>query len=139
MCEQHFIGRHRVVAAGDVVSVYWDGPASLDELSAIQRVYEKRMTVHPRLFSVFQVNRAHPPPPEVRRQMAHWRRTHKVAGSAIVGASLPIRAIATLYLRAAALLGLKTWPVRFVDSEAAAQAFFDELRAVHPIRVGDLQ
>ena len=128
MCEQHVIGRHRVVADGDIVSVYWDGPASLDEVTAIQRVYEQRLLAHPCLFSVFQVTRAHPPPPEVRRHMAHWRRTHKVAASAVVGASLPIRAIATLYLRAAALLGLKTWPVRFVDSEAEAQAFFDELR-----------
>lgn len=128
MGEQHVIGRHLVVADGDVVSVYWDGPANLEEVSAIQRIYEQRLIVHPRLFSVFQVARAHPPSLEVRKHMAKWRRTHRVAGSAIVGASLPIRAIATLYLRATSLLGLKTWPVRFVDSEAEAQAFFDELR-----------
>lgn len=128
MGEQHVIGRHLVVTDGDVVSVCWDGPANLEEVSAIQRIYEKRLIVHPRLFSVFQVARAHPPSPEVRKHMAQWRRTHKVAGSAVVGASLPMRAIATLYLRAASLLGLKTWPVCFVDSEAEAQAFFDELR-----------
>lgn len=128
MREQHIIGKHLVATEGDVVSVHWDGPASLDEMRAIQRIYEVRLLLHPRLYSVFQVTRAHPPAPEVRRHMAQWRRTHKVSGSAVVGASLPIRAIATLYLRAAALLGLKTWPVRFVDSEAEAHGFFDELR-----------
>ncbi len=128
MREQYVIGKHVVVTDEDVVQVKWDGPVKLDEMSAIQRIYEARLLLHPRLYSVFHVTRAHTPPPEVRRQMAKWRQTHKVAGSAVVGASLPIRSIATLYLRATTLLGLKTWPVRFVESEAEAHEFFAELR-----------
>lgn len=128
MREQYVVGKHLVVTDEDVVSVKWNGPTNLAEISAIQRIYEARLVLHPRLYSVFQVTHAHPPPPEVRRHMAKWRQTHKVAASAVVGASRPIRAIATLYLRATTLLGLKTWPVRFVETEAEAHAFFAELR-----------
>lgn len=128
MREQYVIGKHLVVTDEDVVTVRWAGPVNLDQMRAIQRIYEERLLLHPRLYSVFQVTRAHTPPPEVRRQMAAWRQTHKVAGSAVVGASRVIRSIAMLYLRATMLLGLKTWPVCFVESEAEAHEFFAELR-----------
>jgi hypothetical protein len=61
--------------------------------------------------------------------MADWRRRHKVAGTAVIGAGLAVRTIATLYLRAVEMLGLRTWPVRFFDSEQAAQAYLRELRS----------
>ena len=132
MREQHLIGKHRVFTEGDVVSVQYDGAVNLSEMAMIQGIYESRLRLHPRLYSVFFVAHAVPPPPEVRKGMAQWRRQHKVAGTAVIGASLPIRTIGTLYLRATHLLGLRTWPVRFVDNEAEAQAFLDELRTSAP-------
>lgn len=128
MREHHVIGKHLVITDGDVVYVHWDGVTSLDEIKTVQGIYEARLRVHPRLFSVFHVARAVPPTPEVRRRMAQWRREHKVAASVVIGASRPLRAIATLYLRAAQLLGLRTWPVAFVEDDAAAQAFLAERR-----------
>lgn len=126
--EEKFIGNHRVLIEGDVVSVQFRGDVDLSEIVALQCVYETRLRKHPRLFSVFQVEQAGIPSLEVRKKMAEWRRDHQVAGTAVIGASLTIRTIGTMYLRAARLIGLLIWPVRFVESETEAQAFIDELR-----------
>lgn len=131
---EQLIGKHRVTIEGDVVSTQFDGILNVPEMTALQRIYEARLRLHPRLFSVLWVAHAVPPPPEVRQVMAHWRRQHKVAGTVVIGASLPIRAIGTLYLRATQLLGLHTWPVRFVTSGAEAQQFLNELRVSVPAR-----
>jgi hypothetical protein len=129
MAEQHVIGKHLVITDQDVVSVHLDGAVSPAEMLALHRLYEVRLRLHPRLFSVLHVARVVPPSPEVRKLMADWRRRHKVAGTAVIGAGLAVRTIATLYLRAVEMLGLRTWPVRFFDSEQAAQAYLRELRS----------
>ncbi len=122
------IGKHRVVVELDTVSVYWDGPCSVEEVRVIQQIYNACLEEHSHLFSVFFVERAVPPSPEVRKLMADWRKDHTVSASAIIGASLPIRTIGSLYLRATELLGLRSWPARWFEEESAAHSFLETLR-----------
>lgn len=122
------IGRHRVVVDRDTVSVHWDGPCSVEEVLLIQQIYNDCLKENACLFSVFFVARAVPPSPEVRKIMADWRKDHTVSASAIIGASLPIRTIGSLYLRATELIGLRSWPARFFEEESAAYAFIQTIR-----------
>ncbi len=122
------IGKHRVVVEKDTVSVYWDGPSSVEEVRAIQQVYDACLNEHAQLFSVFFVARAVPPSPEVRKIMADWRRDKHVSASAVIGASLAVRTMGGLYLRAAELVGLRSWSFRFFEEESEAYEFLDSIR-----------
>jgi hypothetical protein len=122
------IGKHRVVVEKDTVSVYWDGPSTVDEVRAIQQIYDDCLTEHAQLFSVFFVERAVPPSPEVRKIMADWRKDKHVCASAVIGASLAVRTMGGLYLRAAELVGLRSWPVRFFDQASEAYEFLESIR-----------
>lgn len=126
---EHEIGLHHVEVRADSIWVRVQGPLSVAQTHTLTRIYEVKLVRTPRIYSVLDVTRGVAPSAEVRKVMADWRRHHHVAGSAVIGASRPIRVVATLYLRAARLLGLRTWPVELVESDAEAHAFLAQLRA----------
>jgi hypothetical protein len=120
------IGQHRIVVEQDVLIAYANAPWRLEEMKQFLTLSEE---IYSRLGSVYLVTvigRAYDLPPETRKYVAAWSRSHFVTGNVIAGAPFAMRTLVTLLSRASQLVGAKNSAVTFVNDEAAALAWIAE-------------
>lgn len=118
------IGPHRVLVAGDTVLTRYVGVPEMAHVHAIHQRFDRVLAEHGRLYVINDMSRSGIPSSETRRWIAEWARHHPIAGLVNFGASMPIRILQSLILRASALLGSPSsiHPVH-VDGEAEAFAW----------------
>jgi len=129
MQDEESIGTHRVRVDGDTVLTRYVGVPELDHVKEIHLRFERTLAEHGRLFVINDMRRTGIPSTETRHFIARWGQEHPVAGVVNFGASLPIRMLQGLVIRAASLLGKKI-PVVPVNltTEAEALAWVDARR-----------
>ncbi len=124
------LGKHLVSIEADTVVVVLRGTVELSEVQELAGIFTQ---VHNRLGRVFvlpNVQDGAIPPLKVRRWLVQWLEKNPVltAGAAF-GASLPLRTIFLLLMRAAAALRRMELPVVAVATEAEAREFISRVRA----------
>jgi hypothetical protein len=117
----------------DVVIGHFIGRVTVDD---VQRIYEAQRRFSegkPHIFLLVDVSRLVHFTPEARRVAAQGPggkgELVPILGSAFIGTSFHVRVLVALFFRAARVLSqVSNFPVRFVDSQAEALAWFDERR-----------
>lgn len=130
MSNEEIIGPHRVRVDGDVVLTRYIGVPEHEHVLEIHRRLDRTLAEHGRLFVINDMRHSGIPSTETRRWIAEWaRRQHAVAGLINFGASLPIRMVQGLLVRASSLLG-RPFPIVPINctTEAEALAIVDDLR-----------
>lgn len=123
------IGPHRIVAEQDVLFAYTNGPWRIEEMRRFLTLSEETYARFGSLYIVTIIDRGYDLPPDSRKYIADWSRTHFITGNVIAGASLAMRTLVTLLSRASQLIGAKNPMVTFVSDEAAARAWVAEHKA----------
>ena len=122
-------GAQRLSITGDQVRLHGERVMNLPEIQRMLHIFEQLIARHGRLFVLLIANQSSEvPSPAVRRYLAEWSRHHRITGVALVGGTVITRALVTLTARAASLVRKDTQPLNFVETEAAAQEWFDGLR-----------
>ena len=118
------IGPHHLRVDGDTVLTRHVGVPELEHVREIHRHFERVIAEHGRLFIINDMHHTGVPATETRKWIAEWARVHPIAGHVTFGASLPIRMLQALVMRASALFGKQplTAPTQ-VDGEAEALAW----------------
>lgn len=129
MANEESIGPHRVRVDGDTVLTRYVGVPELADIKAIHARFERVLAEHGRVLLINDMRRSGIPSSETRAWIADWARHHPIAGIVTFGASLPIRVLQGLLLRAASMLGSKP-PFEMVHcaSEAEAHAWVEDRR-----------
>lgn len=116
------IGRHRVRVSGDTVLTRYIGVPEYENVVEIHRIFDRVKAEHGRLFVINDMRLSGIPSAQTRRFIAEWGANNAV-GTEVVsfGASLPVRALQALVLRAAAILGkgAAIMPAHCADEAAA--------------------
>ncbi|MFO0577546.1 MAG: STAS/SEC14 domain-containing protein [Polyangia bacterium] len=133
---------HSIFRDGDTVICRYEGATSIDELAAVHAILEEAMAEHPKVFQIIDMRSYPLPPPEVRRWIAEWAKTHTLGGVAFFGAH-PLVRVATLMIQRTAQLFTQrpTTPLRFFATVEEARRWIDTLRvspAIDRLRSGDL-
>ena len=129
MANELTIGTHRVRIDGDTVLTRYIGVPELEHVQAIHAHLDRVLAEHGRVFVVNDMRRTGVPSTATRGFISDWARSHPVAGVANFGASLPIRVMQAMIMRASALLGRKlNVVVIHCASEADALAWVDARR-----------
>lgn len=118
------IGPHELRITGDTVLTRYIGVPEYEQVLEIHRHFDRVKAEYGRLFVINDMRRSGIPSTETRRFIAAWGSRN--AGTQVVnfGASLPIRAVQALVLRAAGLLGkLPVIVPESCEDEAAAYAW----------------
>jgi hypothetical protein len=119
MSEWHPLGKHRFEVLGDVLLVETAGEVDPAETHQIMKLMEDLERDRGRALALFDVTLGASMPPESRKIIAHWdRRGSQPAPTAIVGASLAMRALALLITNAIRLVTHKRVPLAFCKSQA---------------------
>lgn len=116
--------------APDVLRMDWKssfGEAEADALLAYTAELRKRADV-PHLFLLIDVRQASGIDSRARKKISELTKARPYVASAVIGASFPIRVAIELIVNAARLLVKDSAETRFVDDEAAANAWFVEVR-----------
>jgi hypothetical protein len=123
------VGPHLVRVDGDTVLTRWIGAPELEHVRCIHQQFEEVLVAHGRLFVINDMRQSGLPSAQARKWIAEWGATHPVAAVVNIGASLPVRALQSLLIRAAGLLGKKpSIEVVHCRSEAEALAWLDARR-----------
>jgi len=120
---------HRIVVEQDIVLAYTNGPWRLEEMKRLLALCEETYQRHGSVYIVTVIGRGYDLPPDSRKYVAEWSRSHVVTGNVIAGASFAMRTLVTLLARASQLVGAKNPAVTFVNDEAAARAWITEHKA----------
>ena len=117
----------------DLIIWHFIGQVSADDVRRIYAIQQRFCEGKSHAFVLVHVGRAGHITPEARRIAAEGPKrgaaTMPIRGNAVVGASYQIRILGAMVSRAAALLTpANAVPLRFVDTESEARAWFDELR-----------
>lgn len=123
------IGKHRIVVDEDVVTAYANSPWRLEDIERFLALCDETYQRLGSVYLVTVVGRGYDLPPEARKYVAEWSRSHFVSGNVIAGAPLAMRVLVTLLSRATQLVGGKNAAVTFVSDEAAARAWIAEHKA----------
>ena len=116
------IGKHRVRIEDDTVLTEWIGTPEYEEVRAIHTQYEVVLAEHGHLFIVNDMRRSGMPNAQTRKFIAVWGQHRTIAGVVNFGASLPIRVLQAMILRALALLGNRP-PIVIENCGNEAEAF----------------
>jgi hypothetical protein len=122
MASELAIGTHRVRVEGDTVLTRYIGVPELADVRRIHAHFDRVLAEHGRLFLINDMHRTGIPATATRKWIAEWARNNPVAGLANFGASLPVRALQALILRATALFGAHQ-PVHPLHFAGEAEAF----------------
>ena len=128
MAENQFIaiGPHRMGEDGDIGIIMVQGVLEAEHLSMMQPRSVAMYRRHGYVLTVIDARNATAMTPEARRVGAELnRKTPMVSASAIYGASLLTRTLATLLWRAVALLPPGHAELTFCKTEAEARAWLD--------------
>lgn len=116
------IGPHRVRVVGDTVLTRYVGVPELEHVQQIHAHFDRVIAEHGRLFVINDMRRTGIPATDTRKWIADWARENAIAGLANFGASLPIRVMQGLVLRASAMFG-RNQGVMPVHCNGEAEAF----------------
>lgn len=129
VAQEEIIGTHRVRVDGDTVLTRYIGVPEFEHIQAIHLHFDRVLTEHGRLFVINDMSRTGVPSTRTRRWIVEWAQTHPIAGLVNFGASLPIRTLQTLIMRATALLSQRPILQPFhCDTEAEAVAWIAQRR-----------
>ncbi len=122
MADEKLIGTHRLHIEGDTVLTRWIGTPSLDDVRQIHEQIERVIAEHGRVFLMNDMRQSGIPSAQTRQWIAKCALNLPVTGIVNFGASLPIRVLQTLILRASALLGSQP-SLELVHCGSEAEAF----------------
>lgn len=124
------IGAHSIYREGDVVICCYDGATSLEELKAVHALIEEAMAEHQQVFQIIDMRSYPVPPPEVRKWIAQWAKTHTLGGIAFFGAHPLVRAATLMIQRAAQLFSQRpTTPLGFFATLEEARRWIESQKA----------
>lgn len=130
MTGQYVIGPNTLRVEEDIIFLKSVGPFLLVYAREYARIAEQVLAERGRVFFVTDLSAAAMMPAETRRYFAEWSRQYKAEAVIYHGASLPLRAVATLLLSAVRRFsGGQRQAGLFVESEAEARAAITELKA----------
>jgi hypothetical protein len=114
----------------DLVFVVGVGEMTPAAISALYDEVDRLVAGKDHLFSIADIRRSAVGSPEVRRIALARGQLFPFRGTAIIGASGPVGAVASLLFRAFGVLkpAVKDSPVRFFDTEEEARAWIAERR-----------
>jgi len=138
MAERYTLGPNSLVVEGDTLFLTSVGPFELAAAQQYSQVAERVIREHGAVYFVTDLRAAALMPAETRRYFAQW--ATRFAAKAIIyyGASLPLRAVATLLLSAARLLGNHQRAFElFVQTEQEARAALAEFKRSQVPRSSD--
>ncbi len=129
LTDEESIGPHRIRVVGDTVLTRYIRVPELAHVQAIHQRFDRVIAEHGRLYVVNDMSRSGIPSSETRRWIAEWARRHPIGGLVNFGASMAVRMLQSLILRASALLGSPAaiHPVH-VDGEVEAFAWIEAHR-----------
>ena len=122
MADEQTIGTHRLRIEGDTVSIRWIGIPLLEDVRTIYKQLEQTLVEHGRLFIVNDMRHSGLPSAQTRQWIAKWALNLPITAIINVGASLPIRVLQSLILRASTLLGNQPI-IESVHCSSEAEAF----------------
>lgn len=123
------VGTHRVRVTGDTVLTRYIGVPEYEHVVEIHRYFDQVKAAHGRLFVINDMTLSGIPSPQTRRFIAGWGSNNPGTQVVSFGASLTIRALQVLILRAGALIGKRPEIVpEHVADEAAAYAWVSARR-----------
>ncbi|HEY0138691.1 MAG TPA: hypothetical protein VGB85_31620 [Nannocystis sp.] len=118
------IGPHRLRVEGDTVLTRYIGVPELEHVQEIHRHFERVFAEHGRLFIINDMHHTGVPATATRKWISEWARAHPITGHVSFGASLPIRLLQALVMRASALFSKQPLTAaEHVDGEAEAFAW----------------
>lgn len=112
----------------DVLSMRWKGSFGVAEADALLAYTDELRARVPRLFFLIEVEGATGIEASSRKKIAALTKARPYAGSAVVGASFPIRVAVELIINAAKLVNTDQTETRFFSTLAEANAWIDEVR-----------
>lgn len=117
------IGPHRITVEDDVLTAYVSGPWLLPEITEFLRLCTE---TRERLGSVYVITVVGPGyhlPPDARKYIGEWARSHVVSGNIVAGAPFAMRALIGIISRASKMIGAKSSEVEFTATEVEAKAW----------------
>lgn len=122
MVDEQTIGTHRLRIEGDTVLIRWIGIPLFEDVRTIYKHLELALSEHGRLFIINDMRQSGLPSAQTRQWMAKWALKLPITAIINVGASLPIRVLQSLILRASTLLGNQP-KIETVHCSSEAEAF----------------
>jgi hypothetical protein len=121
MSNERTIAAHRLCIEGDTVLTRYVGVPEYEHVQEIHRHFNGVLAEYGTLFIINDMSRSGIPSTRTRRWIAEWAQHHPVSGIVNIGASLPVRALQSLILRATSLLGKQAMitPVNCADETEA--------------------
>lgn len=130
MSERYTLGPNVLVVEGDTLFLTSVGPFLLQDAQQYCVIAERVLATHGVLYFVTDLRAATLMPPETRRLFAQWSTRFRAAAVIYYGATLPLRAVATLLLNAARLVGKRERSFElFVSSESEARDALAKFKA----------
>lgn len=128
---KHQIGNHDVELDGDTVFLQFCGDCSPQDIGGILRIIDSIGGSKDKIYILADLSALDKVSPETRRIASQWPGVGRIAGTAIIGATLITRAMVTLVARASTFLSHtpKTGEPYFCKSKEDAQRLIDSLRA----------
>jgi hypothetical protein len=129
MDKERAVGPHQLLIDGDVVLTRWIGVPELEHVRDIHQEFEEVLATQGRLFVVNDMRQSGLPAAATRKWIVNWGATHPVVAVVNFGASLAVRVLQGLLLRAIGLLGNKpAIEVVHCRTESEALAWIDARR-----------
>ena len=127
------VGTHRMHQDKDVVLIRWYGTPLYEDLQVIQERFDQVIAEYGYLFIVGDMRHSGLPSAQTRKLISDWSMRNPSVIVVNFGASLIIRTLQGLMLRAMALIGKKS-AIELVqcESEAEALAWVDARRLQFP-------
>lgn len=138
MAERYTLGPNSLVVEGDTLFLTSVGPFELAAAQEYSKVAEHVIREHGAVHFVTDLRAAALMPAETRRYFAQWATRFTAKAVIYYGASLPLRAVATLLLSAARLRGNQQRAFElFVQTEQEARAALVEFKRSQAPRSSD--
>jgi hypothetical protein len=125
---EYQFGSQRLVVEGDLAVSSILGSTSEEELRRILEIYERIIVQHGRYGCLVFSSAMTQVSPEARQLLARWPHSHACYGVALVGASLAMRTVVGLIMRALYLIGVTKAPTEFFKTEVEARAWLQTCR-----------
>lgn len=123
------IGAHSIMVDNDILVAHVTGPMPLDQMKQFLDVCAKTLAQHGSVYLISIMGPGYAIPPDSRRYVAEWGRSHRLDGNLIVGAPFAMRALLTMLSRASKLFGVKNSEIEFAVSEAEAHRWIAQHKA----------
>lgn len=121
------LGKHLYSVDGALILVETHGSLDPSETQLLMLAMSKLQDTQGQVLALFDVSGGASLPADSRRLIATWdRRAGRPAPTAIVGAGLALRTVATMVVQAIQLVSRKPSPLSFFQTQAEARAWLAE-------------